>query len=233
MNQHKEYLVKIFEVGSTKFGICCFIIALISPSLGKFGVYAAYATYLAALACFYFATFKLWSSVQIKTPEELTVQIQEASGRFSSGNGHSFKEASLKTELCITNNQSYPASLSDMVFTLEEDNTYNTKLSPQIKAFNKVESSSIQNSVVLKPHSLLLVTLIGELEGNFTNAEEQAMFLRDNKYLRGTLRCKATTGTTTNMLVKPVEFDLTEIRTRFEEQWRNYNFREALNILST
>ncbi|VXC32352.1 hypothetical protein [Pseudomonas sp. 8O] len=231
MNQHKEYLIKIFEVGAAKFGICCFIIALITPSLGKLGIYAAYATYLAALACFYFATFKIWSSEQVKKSETLTVQILEASGRFSSGNGHSFNKASLKAELCIINNQSTPASLSDLIFIIEEDKKYKIKLLTPVKAFNKVDSSTIQNSAVLAPNSSLLVTLQGELEGNFSSAEEQAMFLRDHRHLSGTLKYKTTTTTATNVLTQPADFDLTYVRERFEGEWQKHNLKEALAIL--
>lgn len=233
MTQHKEYLEKIFEIGATKFGVCCFIIAIVTPSLGGLGVYVTYLTYLAALFCFYFATFKIWKSDQIIKTEELTVQVLEADGRFSSGNGHSFKKANLKAELCIINNQSSPASLSGLVFSLKEHNELNIKLSGTIKAFNKVDSSQIQNSATLIPNSSLLVTLQGELEGSFSNANEQAEFLKNHKELHGVLKYKTTTSKITNSLTREFDFDLTKLRERFEGEWRNNGNHEAIAILNS
>ncbi|HGS4595681.1 TPA: hypothetical protein ACMDOE_003430, partial [Vibrio cholerae] len=195
---HKKYLKVLLDEAATKFGIVCFLLAIIvSPLMSVGGEYVSAITYFGALGSLYWSSYSVWTrekqSGDIEKSKDLNINPIASEIKFSSGNGYTFHKASMRIELGISNDTDCGVSLSEIRLNA---NTASDRVSLE-KSFKIIDEENGINpikSINLKSGQSKIISLYGQLVTTFKTSLETANYLSENEEVMVTVTYKSVTG---------------------------------------
>ncbi|EHH3082064.1 hypothetical protein ACE1GL_003767 [Vibrio cholerae] len=233
---HKKYLKVLLDEAATKFGIVCFLLAIIvSPLMSVGGEYVSAITYFGALGSLYWSSYSVWTrekqSGDIEKSKDLNINPIASEIKFSSGNGYTFHKASMRIELGISNDTDCGVSLSEIRLNA---NTASDRVSLE-KSFKIIDEENGINpikSINLKSGQSKIISLYGQLVTTFETSLETANYLSENEEVMVTVTYKSVTGK--EVVERSIELAVStqDLAQYFGSEWSRNGQKEALSIIA-
>lgn len=233
---HKKYLKALLNEAATMFGIVCFVLAVIVyPLMDVGGEYVSVFTYFGALGSLYWSSYSVWmqekQNLNKEKSKDLNINHFGSDIKFSLGNGYTFKKASVRIDLGITNDTDFGVSISELRLSA---NTSSNKVSldKALKIVHEESGIDQRKSINLISGQSKVISLRSKLVTTFEKSLETANYLRENENILVTVAYKVVTGNEVKDQSIELNVSTQGLVQHFNSEWSKNGQRAALAIIT-